>query len=256
MSLIEILQMLVAGALGAIFGSYATLFAHRLPIAESCFGRYFGPKSHCPNCKKILKTRELIPLVNWVVTLGKCSECGFEIPKSHLFLEVSIAILFMINFYLFGFSDQFIIFSLIITAAMVGLVTDFKHNLLPNPVLFTILTVGLANRVLHDGGVINAIFCASVGLIVATAFYKFFFSDGKKSLILEKDQAFAYSKFIVIASVCLPIITFTLYSACVLLIISIFLIFGTFPLQRSPRLGIAFIVPFIWLLLYSPLDFI
>ncbi len=256
MSLIEIFQIIVAGVLGAIFGSYATLFSHRLPISESCFGRYFGPKSRCPNCKKILKTRELIPLINWIVTMGKCSDCGFKIPRSHLFLEVTISILFMVNFVLFGFSDQFIIFSLILTAVLVGLVTDFKNNILPNPVLFTILTIGLANRVLVDGEVINVIFCSSIGLIFATAFYKLFFLDGKNSLITNQNQAFAYAKFIVIVSVCLPLITFVLYSACILLILSIFLIFSNSPSEKSPRLGVALIVPFIWLLIYSPLGFI
>ena len=253
--MLEIFQTIIAGALGGIFGSYATLFAYRLPSDQSCFGRYFGPKSHCPNCKKILKTRELIPIINWYVTKGKCSKCGFIIPKSHLFLEVTIAILFMVNFHLFGFSDQFIIFSLILTAAMVGLVTDFKNHILPNPVLFIILTIGLSNRVLIDGEVIQAIFSATIGLIFAAIFYKIFFNDGKNSFLTKQDQALAYSKFMIIASVCLSPISFILYAACILLIISIFLLFGNFPRRNSPRLGIALIIPFIWLLIYSPLDF-
>src|SRR5688572_6086023 len=201
--MLEIIQIIIAGALGAIFGSYATLFSYRLPTDESCFGRYFGPKSHCPKCKKVLKTRELIPIINWYITKGKCSKCGFAIPKSHLFLEVTIAILFMVNFVLFGFSDQFIIFSLILTAAMIGLVTDFKNHILPDPILFIILTIGLANRVLIDGEVIPAIFSATIGMIFAAIFYKVFFADGKNGFLTNQDQALAYSKFIVIASVCL-----------------------------------------------------
>lgn len=255
MTILEIFQIFGAGVFGAIFGSYATLFSHRLPINESCFGRYFGPKSHCPNCKKILKTRELVPIINWLITFGKCSSCGFKIPKSHLFLELSISILFMVNFYLFGFSDQFIIFSLMLTAMMVGMVTDFKHNILPNQVLFVILLIGLANRVLSDGGVIPVVFSASVGLICSAIFYRIFFSDGKDSVIPKHDQVFAYAKLIVIASVCLTNVTsFALYMACVSLILSIFLLFGNFATRKSPRLGISLIIPFIWLLIYSPLN--
>jgi prepilin signal peptidase PulO-like enzyme (type II secretory pathway) len=252
--LLEVIQTIIAGAFGAIFGSYATLFAHRLPIGQSCFGRYFGPKSHCPNCKKILKTRELIPLVNWVVTKGKCCDCGFKIPRSHLFLELSIAILFMVNFSMFGFSDQFIIFSLILTAAMVGLVTDFKNNLLPDSILFSILLVGLANRVIIDEGIIDAIFSSAIGIIFAAIFYKIFFDDGKRSLITDKNQALAYAKFIALCSVCLNVPSFILYTACTLLILSIFLLSGKFSKKKSPRLGVALIVPFVWLLIYSPLN--
>lgn len=161
----------------------------------------------------------------------------------------------MVNFVLFGFSDQFIVFSLILTAAMVGLVTDFKNHILPDPVLFIILTIGLASRVLADGEVIPAIFSATIGMVFAAIFYKVFFADGKNSFLTNQDQALAYSKFIVIASVCLAPISFILYCACILLIISIFLFFGNFPRSASPRLGIALIIPFIWLLIYSPLDF-
>ncbi len=253
--LLEIIQIIIAGALGAIFGSYATLFSHRLPIGESCFGRYFGPKSHCPKCKKVLRTRELIPIINWLVTRGKCSNCAFKIPRSHLFLEVSIATLFIINFMLFEFSDQFIIFSLILTAAMIGLVTDFKNNLLPDAILFIILLIGLSNRVLVDGGMINVIFSGAIGSMCALAFYKIFFDDGKNSLITNQEQAYAYAKFIAIASVCLSLASFILYTACVLLILSIFLLFGKFSQRRSPRLGACLILPFVWLLIYSPLNY-
>jgi hypothetical protein len=251
----EIVQTLVAGAFGAIFGSYATLFAHRLPSGQSCFGRYFGPKSHCPDCKKILRTRELIPLINWLVTRGKCSDCGFKIPRSHLFLEGSIAILFMICYQLFGFSDDFILMALILTASMVGVVTDFKENILPDSILFVILLIGLANRVLVDANVIAVIFSSAVGVMAATIFYQVFYEDGKNSLITKQDQAFAYGKFIVIASVCLPINSFVLYTACFLLTISIFLLSGKFSKKKSPRLGIALIIPFVWLLIYPPLSY-
>lgn len=252
---LEIVQIIIAGAFGAIFGSYATLFAHRLPIKESCFGRYFGPKSHCPNCHKILKTRELIPLINWLVTWGSCSGCGSRIPRSHLILELSITILFMVNFYLFGFSDQFIIFSLIITTVMVGMITDFKNNILPDAIIFTVLLIGLANRVLADQGVIPVVLSAAIGVIFATGFYRVFYDNGKDSLLTNQNQAFAYAKFIVIGAVCLSSITvFILYIAAVLLILSVFLLFGKFSSKRSPRIGAALMIPFIWLLIYSPLN--
>ena len=253
--ILEIIQIIIAGIFGAIFGSYATLFAHRLPIGESCFGRYFGPKSHCPKCRRTLRTRELIPLVNWLVTLGKCSKCGFKIPRSHLLLELSITILFMVNFYLFRFSDEFIIYSLILTTVMVGMVTDFKNNILPDAVIFTILLIGLANRVLIDQGIVPVVLSSVVGVVFATIFYRIFYEDGKNSMLSTQPQAFAYAKFIVVAAVCLSSITiFILYIATVLLILSVFLLFGKFSPKKSPRIGAALMIPFIWLLIYSPLN--
>lgn len=57
-TLFEIILVII---FGAIFGSYATLFAYRLPRGESCFGRYFGKKSRCPNCDSTIITRDSNP---------------------------------------------------------------------------------------------------------------------------------------------------------------------------------------------------
>ena len=72
-------ELIIVIAFGCNFGSYATLFAYRLPRGESCFGRYFGQKSRCPNCNSIIKTRDLIPLINWIITFGKCRNCHVKI---------------------------------------------------------------------------------------------------------------------------------------------------------------------------------
>lgn len=253
MGIVDILQILIIGAFGAVFGSYATLFAHRIPINESCFGRYFGSKSRCPNCNKTLKTRELIPLINWIVTKGECSQCHFKIPRSHLFLEASITILFMTAFYFLGFGEKFIVTCIIITASAVAIVVDFKHRNIPNQVLFVILLIGLANRVLQDQNIIDSVFWGTFGIICSTIFYKIFFFDGKNSLIINQDQAFSYTKFIAICSICLKPIDFALYFSCILLILSLFILLGKFVPKRSPRLGASLIIPFIWLLIKSPI---
>ena len=253
--ILEYIQIIIAGIFGAIFGSYSTIIAYRLPEGKSCFDRYFGPKSHCPKCKRILRTRELIPLINWLITKGKCFKCQFKVPRTHLFLELSIAILFMINFYLFRFSDQFIIYALISACLMILLVTDFKHRILPDAVLYTILLFGLAGRILEDQEIVNAIFSATFGFIFAAIFYKIFFGDGKSSLIIKQDQVLSYAKFIIIASICLPFMSYILYIACILFILSIFILFGKFSSKKSPRIGICLIIPFIWIFIYSPLNY-
>ncbi|MBM3579804.1 MAG: prepilin peptidase, partial [Alphaproteobacteria bacterium] len=92
----ELFGIILAATFGAIFGSYATLFAYRLPRDESCFGRYFGQKSSCPSCGATIRTRDLIPLINWLVTLGRCSKCQHKIPRIHLFVELVTTALFVL----------------------------------------------------------------------------------------------------------------------------------------------------------------
>ncbi len=238
-----------AGMFGAIFGSYSTLFAYRLPIGESCFGRYFGPKSRCPSCNTVIRTRELIPIFNWLFTLGRCTTCKVKIPKTYLLIELATTILFMICYANFSFSEEFIIFAAISAASVVIVATDYSSKIFPNQALNIILIAGLVNRVLIDDGIINAIFSVAIGVVFATIFYQLFHKKFNSFLQSEK-QSLGYAKFIIIASVCLSPIIFLLYFLSVCLIIILLIIFGKSLKETNNGLGFSLVLPFLWLLFY------
>jgi len=239
----------IAGMFGAIFGSYSTLFAYRLPIGESCFGRYFGPKSRCPSCNTIIRTRELIPVFNWLFTLGRCTTCKVKIPKTYLFIELATTALFMICYANFSFSEDFIIFAAISAASVVIIATDYSSKIFPNQALNIILIAGLVNRVLIDNGIIDAIFSAAIGVVFATIFYQLFHKKFNSFLRSEK-QSLGYAKFIIIASVCLSPIIFLLYFLSICLIIILLIIFGKSLKETNNGLGFSLVLPFLWLLFY------
>jgi len=243
--------VLISAIFGAVFGSYATLFAYRLPLNESCFGRYFGPKSRCPECNTTIRTRELIPLVNWLFTLGRCRKCQTKIPRTHLFIELATTILFVLCYLKFFFTEQFLIYALISVGLVILLATDFTHRIFPQQILNFILMIGLANRVLQDGNVIDVTFSAAIGAVFAAVFYQIFYkkTDG---LFATQQQSFDYTKFILLAAICLPQNLFFFYFFVVLATLTMLLIFNV-PSKRSrANFGYALIIPFFWLLLYSP----
>ena len=212
----EIFGIILSAVFGAIFGSYATLFAYRLPLGESCFGRYFGPKSRCPQCNTMIRTRELIPLVNWLFTLGRCKSCQTKIPRTHLFIELSTTILFVLCYLQFGFSENFMIYSLISTGLVILAACDFTHKKFPEQILNFILMIGLANRVLQDGTTVDAVFSAAIGIIFSVIFYQVFYKK-TNGLFATQSQSFDYTKFILISSVCLELRLFLFYFFAVML---------------------------------------
>jgi hypothetical protein len=250
----QIFGVITAAIFGAVFGSYATLFAYRLPINESCFGRYFGPKSRCPKCNTIIKTRDLIPLLNWIFTLGKCRNCEAKIPRTHLFIEISTTILFIICYLNFSFSEEFIIYSMISVGLVILLATDYTHNSFPNQILNFILMIGLANRILEDQNIIDVIFSVSIGAIFSVIFYQIFYkkTDG---IFASQNQSFDYTKFILIASVCLHLGSFLVYFLMVMTTLTMLLIFKIPSRKNRNNFGYALIIPFAYLLLYSPIYF-
>lgn len=243
------LGLITAGVFGAIFGSYSTLFAYRLPINEPCFGRYFGPKSRCPSCGTVIRTRELIPIFNWLFTLGRCTTCQAKIPKTYLFIELATTILFMICYDKFSFSEEFIIYAFICVSCVVIVATDYTSKIFPNQALNVILIAGLVNRVLADGGILDAILSVAMGFIFATIFYQIFHKKFNNFLHNTK-QALGYTKFIIIASICLGPILFLLYFLSICLILMLLLIFGKSLKQVNNGLGFSLVLPFLWLMLF------
>lgn len=247
----QIFGIIIAAFFGAIFGSYATLFAYRLPLGESCFGRYFGPKSRCPQCNSVIKTRDLIPLLNWIFTLGRCRKCQTKIPRTHLFIEITTTLLFVFSYIKFGFSEEFLIYSMISVGLVILLATDFTHSKFPMQILNFILMIGLVNRVLQDKNITDVIFSASIGAVFAVIFYNIFYKK-TSGFFVDQIQSFDYTKFILIASVCLNLESFLFYFFVVMVILTMLLIFKI-PTKRSrSNFGFALIIPFAWLLFYTP----
>jgi prepilin signal peptidase PulO-like enzyme (type II secretory pathway) len=248
----EIFGIILSAAFGAIFGSYATLFAYRLPLGESCFGRYFGPKSRCPQCNTIIRTRELIPLVNWLFTLGRCKSCQTKIPRTHLFIELSTTILFVLCYLQFGFSENFMIYSLISTGLVILAACDFTHKKFPEQILNFILMIGLANRVLQDGTTVDAVFSAAIGIIFSVIFYQVFYKK-TNGLFATQSQSFDYTKFILISSVCLELRLFLFYFFAVMLTLFTILLLDIPNKKKRSNFGYSLIIPFIYLMLYPPI---
>jgi prepilin signal peptidase PulO-like enzyme (type II secretory pathway) len=236
---------------GAIFGSYATLFAYRLPLGESCFGRYFGPKSRCPECGVTIKTRDLVPLLNWLFTLGRCRSCKTKIPRTHLFIEAATTLTFALCYLNFSFGQEFMIYAIISVGLVILLATDFTHKIFPQQILSLILMVGLANRVLQDQNIIDVTLSAAMGVVLAAIFYQVFYKK-TNGLFANENQSFDYTKFILIASVCLQPSTFLFYFFVVMTIFTMLLLFKVPSKKKRLNFGYALIIPFFWLMLYSP----
>lgn len=250
----NILSIILVSAFGAIFGSYATLFAYRLPRNESCFGRYFGKKSRCPNCNSTIITRDLIPLLNWIITFGKCRVCKIKIPRIHFLVELLTTILFVCCYLNFGFTEKFIINSLISCAMVVILAIDITHKKFNDLALIFLLFFVTINRIIEENTMINIIHSLLIGIIFATIFFKLFikkFTDFFK----EESQYFDYIKLILIASIALNYQNFIFYFILIITILILLLSFKILSVKKNISLGFVFVIPLVWMLIFQPLNF-
>lgn len=79
--------------LGAVAGSFLNMVVYRLPRQKSFFD---PPHSICPICDHKLHPIDLIPLLSWLSTRGKCRYCQAPIPIRYFLIELLVAVLFSI----------------------------------------------------------------------------------------------------------------------------------------------------------------
>lgn len=75
--------------LGSLIGSFLNVVILRLPREQSLGGR-----SYCPNCKKTLKSIDLLPIVSFLALFGKCRFCKSKISSRYFFIELVTGVLF------------------------------------------------------------------------------------------------------------------------------------------------------------------
>src|SRR3954454_18467201 len=86
---------------GLIFGSFATVVAHRVPRHES----FVSGRSRCPHCGSTIAGYDNIPILSWLVLRGRCRHCDAVIPVRYPLTELAMAMLFAATVVILGTDD-------------------------------------------------------------------------------------------------------------------------------------------------------
>ena len=112
--------------IGAILGSFYLVIGTRLPLKENVF----TGRSRCDHCKQILKWYELIPIISFIIQLGKCRNCGKKISPDHIILEIITGLLFLVGYIYYGITLKLGIYLVIVSIAIIIFVSDFKYMII------------------------------------------------------------------------------------------------------------------------------
>ena len=185
---------LIAGFVGAIFGSFAGAqvlrlraeqliedqaegfkvdkaeLAHLKPVSQSSF---LADRSRCLSCSRELRWFDMIPIVSWLVLRGRCRSCHKFIGWSEILLEVSLAVLFVLSVYLwpmpldsaFEIGKLAIWLSALVLLAVM-FVYDKRWSILPDKVNLPFIALGVVFFVLNIAQTSNPI--AMMGELVGS----------------------------------------------------------------------------------------
>lgn len=126
-------------ALGLAFGSFLNVCIYRLPLEKSVV----TPRSACPHCGKMIPLHDNLPVLSWLILLGKCRQCKEPISPRYLVVELVTGLLFLGCYAHFGLS-LVMLKCIVLGYLLLGLIfTDAETKLLPDALTLPGLALGV-----------------------------------------------------------------------------------------------------------------
>ena len=125
--------------IGLIFGSFANVCIHRLPLdLDIIKGR-----SHCPKCKKKIIWYDNIPLLSSLILSFKCRTCKKTISKQYFIVEFLTGLVFISFYKTLGLGFDFVLICIIFLILLIIFFIDLKHYIIPDSLNFSIILIGI-----------------------------------------------------------------------------------------------------------------
>lgn len=148
-------------AFGLVFGSFLNCMAMRIVNGED----FVCGHSHCMSCGHTLGVKDLVPLLSWLVSGGKCRYCKARISVRYPLTEMGYALLTEGLYLRYGFSVAFFIFAGLSGCLFVLSLVDFDSFIIPDGTLVAGFLIWCAGELILRPG------WKSVGLSFAAGLF-------------------------------------------------------------------------------------
>jgi leader peptidase (prepilin peptidase)/N-methyltransferase len=129
-----------AGVLGLLIGSVLNVVVHRVPAGLSVV----SPPSACPGCEHVIRTRDNVPVLSWLLLRGRCRDCAAPISVRYPLVEAGTGVAFAVTAWRLGDDPVVLLAALVVVGAGIGLaLIDLEHQRLPFAItrVMTVLVV-------------------------------------------------------------------------------------------------------------------
>ena len=133
------------------------------------------PRSRCPQCNNLITWWQNIPVLSYLMLLGKCHKCKTPISIRYPTVELVTMLLSLVVAWHFGPTLQCVL-GIITTWFLISMsMIDFDHHLLPDSLTLPLLWIGLLAslfQVFTD--VESAVIGAAAGYLILWSVYQLF----------------------------------------------------------------------------------
>ncbi|MDX8377422.1 MAG: prepilin peptidase [Mariprofundales bacterium] len=153
--------IMAAGIFGLIFGSFANVCIHRLPIAESVV----SPRSRCPQCRNLIAWYDNIPILSWLWLKACCRHCGLSISWRYPLIELLMALSWMGLAWHYSLNPMLLISIVLVSILWVLTMIDLDTGLLPDVLTLPGIIIGLGFQ-WWQGDILSSVIGAVAGYAI------------------------------------------------------------------------------------------
>src|SRR5438132_1216325 len=110
------MALAIAVVFGVVIGSFLNVVIRRLPEGNSII----RPRSHCPNCKRLIRWYDNVPILSYFLLGGRCRHCNRKISIRYPLVEALSGIVGLLMYDKFGLGIEGMGFGDVKMMAMVG----------------------------------------------------------------------------------------------------------------------------------------
>lgn len=164
-------MVIVIALFGLAVGSYLNVVIGKLRSGEKGNRK----RSRCPDCHKVLRPSELIPVVSFLVLKRKCAGCKKPISWQYPLVELVVAMLLIVAFYVHGgtggvLGQNWLFFlrdTLFIAGLVIIFVIDYKDMLVYDSVTIPMTVIAFVLNLILGMSWLNLL----LGMLVGAGFF-------------------------------------------------------------------------------------
>ncbi|MCT4621529.1 MAG: prepilin peptidase [Marinisporobacter sp.] len=114
--------------LGLFIGSFLNVCIYRIPKGKSIA----YPPSHCPKCGENLRPWDLIPILSFISTKGKCRYCEEAISLQYPIIELFNGLIYLLLYLKYGLTIVFVKYAILASLLLIISIIDYKIQIIPD----------------------------------------------------------------------------------------------------------------------------
>ena len=109
------------------------------------------------NCNKKLKFWNMIPIYSYIKLKGRCAYCKTKLPLDLLTFEITYGLIFLVSFFFYGLSVNFIIRALEVSILFLVSYCDFKTTYIYSMDIIFLIILQILFIILNHGEVLQSL---------------------------------------------------------------------------------------------------